>query len=136
MGRAASILGFGSTSYYHWVLETLPRLLMLREELLDRGIGSGSSGISGGDGPMTLIVPIGERHQPYVKEGMKMVAKAVGAEVDNMGMVTSLPPFTNVTYYNGSYVIGIQELWYLDWHTHDHGPSMRKVKKALPPLSS
>ena len=88
--------------------------------MLNLGIGGKD------DGPITLIVPTGERHQPYVKEGLKMVAKAVGADVSN-GMVNNLAPFSNLTYYNGSYVVGIQELWYLDWHTSDSGPSVKKV---------
>lgn len=89
VGAASLLTAFsGGAFYYHWLLDSLPRLLLLRQALLEVGPEGGRGGRAKEDWErlnITLIVPPSGPKARYVDEGLRLLAQALDGRREEPG---------------------------------------------------
>jgi hypothetical protein len=103
--KAASILQYSGAAYYHWVFESLPRLLLLRRELaaLQRANSNTTSTGAGSWEDVTLLIPSSQ--QTFVLETLSLL----------FSDPSDPAPFAKVTMVQPTDILAVGELLYVDW---------------------
>jgi hypothetical protein len=109
--RAASVLQFSGAEYYHWLLEALPRLLLLRDHL---AADLTATADPEAEEDLTLILPTDARL--YIRDSLNVLKESAAG---------GLAPFTKLVTMPEHGALAVETLHYADWAPVGHDSAAR-----------
>ena len=112
--RAASVLQFSGAEYYHWLLESLPRLLLLRQEV---------EHLQAIEGPLEMDLLIPDVPHGYIAESLDLLFP--GFQQPGVGRAQMHLPFARIVPVAPTAITAVKELFYVDWVSHSHASAVQ-----------